>query len=305
MMSSGEKEVEFITIEEGKRKSIDSIIKSDNDEDIIINDDDDSNYDDRNFWQDDDRPCDDDDDIEIIETPIDEEKVRIRQELERKMRAAADKREKDVLKIQEERKKHHEELLKIQEEATKKREEMLLKAHKKRKEELLSSHKKKLKGRQKETTIFSSWTYYKAQSQKRAPDLSSYSKAKKRKFEYNYHYTCEDEALREQERLFQQSAARVKFLGEHQRLIKMAGGMKDYKEVVSDVSKLPSDHYKWSCMYSRLGVPKKSGDNVVKKNYRRLCLLYHPDKAKCDDAPAKFQAIKEAYESLVKRINCK
>lgn len=305
LMSSGVKEVQFIKVERRGGKSTDSIVKTDYDEVITINDDDDNDNNDSNFWQDDDRPSNDDDDIEIIEAAIDEEEARIRQELERKMRVAAEKREKEFLKIQEEGKMYREETLKLQEMATKKREELLLKAHRKRKKELLNSHKTILKNCQKEEKTFSSWTYYKAKSQKRAPDASPNSKSKKKKFSYNFIFTCEDEALREQERLLQESAARVRILGDHQRIFGISGGMKDYKEVVTDVRNLPTNHYKWSCMYSRLGVPKRSCDDVVKRNYRRLCLLYHPDKAKCNDAPAKFQAIKEAYESIVKGINCK
>ncbi len=138
------------------------------------------------------------------------------------------------------------------------------------------------------------------------PSPPKKSKVYPKKNIYNYNRD-EDQARREQERLFRESAARVKAREQVQRTLNMSQGrgssMRTYTEVVMDVSTLPKDHFKWSCLYSRLGVPQNSSFSIVKKNYRKLCLLYHPDKARCDDAPTKFQAIKEAYETIMSETN--
>jgi DnaJ-class molecular chaperone len=51
--------------------------------------------------------------------------------------------------------------------------------------------------------------------------------------------------------------------------------------------------------YNILEVPETSSIDEIKKSYRRLSMLYHPDKNKSNpDATAKFQKINEAYETL-------
>ncbi len=72
--------------------------------------------------------------------------------------------------------------------------------------------------------------------------------------------------------------------------------------IVQDVSKLPSHHWKAKNLWFRLGLPPNTGYEFVKKNYRKLCLLYHPDKSKCSNANDRFQAIKEAYESISEKL---
>jgi DnaJ family protein C protein 7 len=51
--------------------------------------------------------------------------------------------------------------------------------------------------------------------------------------------------------------------------------------------------------YKILGVEKDAGDNDIKKAYRKLAIVHHPDKNP-DDAEAadKFKEIGEAYETL-------
>lgn len=51
--------------------------------------------------------------------------------------------------------------------------------------------------------------------------------------------------------------------------------------------------------YEILEVPETAGSDEIKKSYRRLSMMYHPDKNKNNpDATAKFQKISEAYETL-------
>jgi len=112
-----------------------------------------------------------------------------------------------------------------------------------------------------------------------------------------------ESAFVEQERLFRESAARVKAQEGAQRLLQtVRGGVQFFSQAVQDVRTLPKDHFKWSDPYSRLGVPRKSSYEVVKRNYRKLCLLYHPDKSQCEDAPDRFQGIKEAYEEITESL---
>jgi DnaJ-class molecular chaperone len=51
--------------------------------------------------------------------------------------------------------------------------------------------------------------------------------------------------------------------------------------------------------YEILEVPETSSIDEIKKSYRKLSMMYHPDKNKNNpDATAKFQKISEAYETL-------
>ena len=51
--------------------------------------------------------------------------------------------------------------------------------------------------------------------------------------------------------------------------------------------------------YNTLEIPETATPDEIKKSYRRLSMLYHPDKNKNNpDATAKFQKISEAYETL-------
>ena len=51
--------------------------------------------------------------------------------------------------------------------------------------------------------------------------------------------------------------------------------------------------------YSILELPPSASREEIKKSYRRLALLYHPDKSSNDPyAAARFAAVKEAYETL-------
>ena len=123
-----------------------------------------------------------------------------------------------------------------------------------------------------------------------------------------YNFNCsESAALEEQERLFKETAARVKAQEGVQKLLQISrksAAPQYFKEVVKDVSTLPKNHFKWSDPYSRLGVPRKSRYELVKRNYRKLCLLYHPDKIRTTESGChdRFQGIKEAYEQITESL---
>lgn len=107
-----------------------------------------------------------------------------------------------------------------------------------------------------------------------------------------------ESAYEEQERLFRESRDRVKAQEMAQiRLIQSIEGSQTFVQPVVDVSSLPPNHWKWSDPYCRLGVPKFCSIDVAKRNYRKLCLVYHPDKAK-GDFSLQFQAVKDAWEMI-------
>lgn len=50
--------------------------------------------------------------------------------------------------------------------------------------------------------------------------------------------------------------------------------------------------------YQILGVSKESGEDEIKKAYRKLALQYHPDRNKTPEAAEKFKEVTHAYEVL-------
>jgi DnaJ homolog subfamily C member 7 len=51
--------------------------------------------------------------------------------------------------------------------------------------------------------------------------------------------------------------------------------------------------------YKILGVPKDASDGDIKKAYRRLAIVHHPDKNPDDESAAeRFKDVGEAYECL-------
>lgn len=54
-------------------------------------------------------------------------------------------------------------------------------------------------------------------------------------------------------------------------------------------------------LYSVLGIAQTSTIDEVKKAYRRMALMWHPDQCKEPDARKQFEAVKHAYEILSKK----
>ncbi len=50
--------------------------------------------------------------------------------------------------------------------------------------------------------------------------------------------------------------------------------------------------------YATLGVASDADDVAIKSAYRKLALMFHPDRSKHPDAKARFQMIQKAYETL-------
>ncbi len=53
-----------------------------------------------------------------------------------------------------------------------------------------------------------------------------------------------------------------------------------------------------SDLYAVLEVSRDASDEEIKKSYRRLAMVYHPDRNASDDAEAHFKEIAEAYQVL-------
>jgi DnaJ-domain-containing protein 1 len=132
------------------------------------------------------------------------------------------------------------------------------------------------------------------------------TEATKRKwFEKNFNYSfSHEDALREQERLFQESAARVKAQAQfrvvtHSEVL----GRRPIKfsTLVIDVEKRHPNHWQLENPYTRLGLPNGAATTLVKSQYRRLALVYHPDKSRVEGTAVKFQAVTEAYRTLMDR----
>ncbi|KAI2510110.1 hypothetical protein MHU86_4277 [Fragilaria crotonensis] len=111
------------------------------------------------------------------------------------------------------------------------------------------------------------------------------------------------EALDEQEGLFRQAAASLHLHEEFLRNMRQPRHQRDcpiFTRAV-DPSRLHQDHWKWQCVYARLGLPMHASDSIVKKQYRKHALRYHPDKCRLDDASTRFQAVTEAFNKIRQR----
>lgn len=59
-------------------------------------------------------------------------------------------------------------------------------------------------------------------------------------------------------------------------------------------------NYEEACKYLEIDNKGECNEKIIKKQYRVLALIYHPDKNNDKDAAAKFQQIHAAYEYLMK-----
>jgi len=115
--------------------------------------------------------------------------------------------------------------------------------------------------------------------------------------DYNFS-TSLDDAAKEQERLFKLAREKVRTDASLQNTERAHGV---FHAPVEDVKKLDPSHWRWPNPYSRLGLPHNSSLQLVKKQYRRLALVYHPDKNSLGkDTTLQFQAVTEAYQILTK-----
>ena len=114
-----------------------------------------------------------------------------------------------------------------------------------------------------------------------------------------------EDAHKEQERLLQQAAHRVRnqrafhVTSDPIRSTKVARSI-TFSSVVRDVHLQYPDHFKYRDFYARLGLPRNANESVLKSQYKRLARVYHPDRnIGKPDTKHKFQAITEAYNHLM------
>ena len=108
------------------------------------------------------------------------------------------------------------------------------------------------------------------------------------------------EALEDQEALLRQAAASVHLHEEFLRSMRRPKHPLDcpiFTRAV-DPTKLHKDHWKWPCAYARLGLPRHASDSIVRQQYRKHALRYHPDKCRLEDASSRFQAVTEAFNKI-------
>ena len=116
-----------------------------------------------------------------------------------------------------------------------------------------------------------------------------------------------EDARKEQERLFQQAANRVRNQPSFHvandeppmRSTKAAQAV-TFSTVVADVHIQYPNHFKYHDVYARLGLPRNANESTIKSQYKRLARVYHPDRniGKAD-TKHKFQAVTEAYNQLL------
>ena len=115
--------------------------------------------------------------------------------------------------------------------------------------------------------------------------------------DYSHNFSHE-EALKEQERLFRESAARMRQQAQFRVVSqKPVHNPTMFDAPVPDVAKRFPYHWQSHDMHARLGLHEGASLQLIKSHYRRLALAYHPDKTN-DESSEKFQAITEAYRTL-------
>ena len=256
------------------------------DDTVIVDDDEDESSEDELEIID--KPDDDessDDELEIIDEPDNEEASTV-------MSRASDEAKRERARKRQESRRTQATMYQV--------ERKLLEARRRRAKKAMETRKKKAKSLPPNT--LPNFTFYTAPRREQPQPLQKPMPERKEPHSSKgFNYMGDSAAFLEQERLLRASAVRVKAQEIAKRRIEISrGGLQFYTEPVKDLSTMPKDHFKWSNLYSRLGVPERSHFTVVKKNYRKLCLLYHPDKAGSNNKETqdRFQAIKEAYEKI-------
>ena len=128
----------------------------------------------------------------------------------------------------------------------------------------------------------------------------------------------QEAAEKEQDRLFQETLKRLRSKGgsshatntafyqstsgfSKNQMLRMTNKAQFpvFSSPLVDIAKQYPDHWNWPNLHARLGLPANAGPSLVKKHYRKLALLYHPDKSRFSDSSARFMAITAAYKKLI------
>jgi hypothetical protein len=117
---------------------------------------------------------------------------------------------------------------------------------------------------------------------------------------WNYKWTCLD-AMKEQERMINASAARMRSQTNVRVLpsTTTATTTTTFDAVMPNIHETHPHHWQLQDPYARLGLPVGSSPKVIKQQYRRLALVYHPDKSRVEHTATKFQQVTEAYRSIL------
>mmetsp|Transcript_21544 Transcript_21544/g.37876 ORF Transcript_21544/g.37876 Transcript_21544/m.37876 type:complete len:204 (-) Transcript_21544:61-672(-) len=117
-----------------------------------------------------------------------------------------------------------------------------------------------------------------------------------------------EDALKEQERLLKAAAARVRtnpsFYVTSQPIPSKQNSayLRTFTVHIPDVHKRFPDHWQYKDLYARLGLPRNATESMIKKSYRLLAKVYHPDRnISSAGTKHKFQAVTEAYSGLMHR----
>lgn len=113
--------------------------------------------------------------------------------------------------------------------------------------------------------------------------------------DYNFHIS-QEAALEMQERMFRESAARVRATQPTQPLHRNVAIV--IVTPMFDVADRHPDHWRWKEPFACLGLPRDSSITLIKSQYRRLAKLYHPDKSAHANASDRFHGIALAYRKL-------
>ena len=125
--------------------------------------------------------------------------------------------------------------------------------------------------------------------------------------DYNYTISQQD-AMEMQERLLRESAARMRSRGttgtggrsftQQPYAAAVTTTLESLTAPILNIHQRYPNHWTWRDPWSRLGLPRHAPASLVKTHYRKLALLYHPDKLKFHDSAERFHAITAAYRKL-------